>query len=259
MSSGKTRLLESCNWSGARIIKDVLPDLFPKRADLQYFTSVKATWRVPKVELHGLETQLRSATWIGLDGGSWGLPSSKTMVLQAGIYHHIEPAGTPVYTAFCGFDDGTYTPGSTDLYDKFYHFTVQPSDTISVKLTYIRGSSTATADFTDTISAGLPTNAVIPISITNGQITGYTVEWIFERISKYNKTSKDYDYRNSYHALGHHDAVEFRHAEAMTNWKDSVSPDDGDSINMLDVDYYPTLLAAGAALCGEVQIKQRYH
>ena len=253
--------IDSYNWSGARVVQDVLPLLFPNSSKPQYFTSVKATWKVPKVNLHGSEAELR-ATWIGLDGGTWGLPSSKTMVLQAGIYHHIEPAiqpAKPVYTAFCGLDNGTYALGRTDLYKDFYQFPLQPSDTISVKLTYMRGSSTATADFTDTISANLPANPVISFSVDPAMITGYTVEWIFERVSKYNKTATDYDYTKSYHALGNHDAVVFSYAEAMTNNGDPVSPDDGDSINMRDVDSYPSLLAAGTALPGEVLIKQRYH
>ena len=146
------------------------------------------------MELHESEGELRSATWIGLDGGTWNLSTSKTIVLQAGIYHHFEPGGSAAeYTAFCGVDTGGYDPGLTDLYalPSFQPFKVYPSDKIKVKLSYTRGSPTATADFTGTSSAGLPTNPVKTINIPPGtDIKGYTAEWIFERISMYNKSRK---------------------------------------------------------------------
>jgi Peptidase A4 family len=249
--------IDSYNWSGARVTSDVLPVLFPQATASDLFTSVKATWRVSNVRLRGAQKELRSATWIGLDGGTWNLSNSKYTVLQAGVYHHIEPGQQPIYTAFCGVDTGDYDLVLTDLYasPSFFVFPVKPSDKIKVELSYKQGSTTATADFTGTISAGLPANPVILIPITPGQITGYTVEWIFERISKYNKSRKDFG--SSYHALGNHEAVVFKDAEAKTNQGNLVSPDDGDSINMRDVDDWPTLVTGGVALSNQVEIKQR--
>jgi hypothetical protein len=239
--------IDSYNWSGARVIKDVLPPLFPGTPQPEVFTSIKATWKVPKVR------NARSATWIGLDGGTWGL-GQPYHVLQAGTYHELLNGG-PTYFAFFGFDDGRSTAYP---YSRFKQFPVSPKDTIVITLQYTPGSPTATADFSGSSIAAPHTLPPQPISIQidSTAITGYTAEWIFERISKDNNSSKP-DYKGSYYGLGNHDAVLFSDAEAGTNRGHSVSPDDGDSINLYDVDNWGTLLTTGTALSGEVQISRR--
>ena len=80
-------------------------------------------WRVPKVELHRMDSESHSATWIGLDGGTWGLLDTPPVVkvLQAGTYHdvYLNSAGKPVatYFAFFGLDEGN--PTETNLYSRF--------------------------------------------------------------------------------------------------------------------------------------------
>ena len=241
--------IDSYNWSGARVTKDVLSVLYPNPPN-QFFTSVKATWRVPKVQLHQADKESHSATWIGLDGGTWGLIDTPPVVkvLQAGTYHdvYLSSTGKPVatYFAFFGLDEGN--PAETNLYPKFQRplFVVNPTDEITVLLEYTPGSHTANATFT---SASQSAQYSIP-SIPDGSITGYTVEWVLERISLNNDSSFKKDYYKAYRSLGNHDAVVFKNAEAMTDQGYSVSPDDGDSINMRDVDDWPTLLTGAAAL-----------
>ena len=80
---------------------------------------------------------------------------------------------------------------------------------------------------------------------------GDTVEWVFERISMDNLSYEIDILSEVITPLGNHDALDFRDAVAMTNSSppNSVSPDDGDSIYMLDVDApTPTLLTVGRAL-----------
>ncbi len=240
---------ESYNWSGARIRKEVLPSL--GQGD-KFFTSVKATWRVPKVTLHGSKKDARSAAWIGLDGGTWGLPDTpqEVKVLHAGTYHrvYIDKNGDlqSKYFAFFGLDPGLKTD---DPYLKLKRFKVKPFDTITVVLNYDQSKGAATADFTGSSIARLPPQP-ISLPIVSGMITGYTVEWIFERISKDNDSHKPV-YQGSYYPLGKHDVVHFRDAAAFTDQGNQVSPDQGDSISMFD----PNQLTHGTALLWEVQIK----
>ena len=198
---------------------------------------------------------------------TWGLDDSKPNVLLAGIYHKIGSNGAE-YTPFFGLETGVSTPSSGDVYltssfQRTSHLKVNAGDTITVELIYTPGSggpNTAKATFTrvgDSETLTIPNPANIPPipPIDDKIITGYTVEWIFERISSNNDSSKPY--KGSYYELGNHDAVVFKDAEAGTNLNNWVSPDDGDSINMRDVDDWPTLLTAGVALSGEVQVNRR--
>jgi hypothetical protein len=258
--------IDSYNWSGARVTNDIPEMKYPNQ---QYFRLVRATWKVPTVGSRPFEKDVRSAAWIGLDGGTWGFLPDKSFVpvLQAGTYHELI-GGTSTYSAFFGFDTGD--PGldlqKTDLYSMFYRFTVQPSDTMVVVLTYIPGTSTgqATADFTGSTSAPSGPSAAqftisgIPDQTDLGKtIKGDTAEWVFERLSKDNDSSRSKDYRNKYYNLGTHDQVYFNEAMAQTDALKWISPDQGDSIVMRDVDHWPNLLTAGTALYEQVEIKQR--
>ena len=151
------------------------------------------------------------------------------------------------YFAFFGLDPGHKTD---DPYPKLERFKVKPSDTITVVLSYDQSKGSATANFTGSSIARLPPQP-ISLPIVNGTITGYTVEWIFERISKDNDSHKPV-YQGSYYPLGKHDVVHFRDAAAFTDKGNQVSPDQGDSISMFD----PNQLTHGTALLWEVQIKQ---
>jgi hypothetical protein len=135
-----------------------------------------------------------------------------------------------------------------------------------VVLTYIPGTSTgqATADFTGSTSAPSGPSAAqftisgIPDQTDLGKtIKGDTAEWVFERLSKDNDSSRSKDYRNKYYNLGTHDQVYFNEAMAQTDALKWISPDQGDSIVMRDVDHWPNLLTAGTALYEQVEIKQR--
>jgi hypothetical protein len=243
---------ESYNWSGARIRKEVLPPL--GKGD-NFFTSVKATWTVPKVTLRGSEKNARSAAWIGLDGGTWGLPDTprEVKVLQAGTYHEVVEGGSPTYIAFFGLDKGDAY--ATDIYKSrdFQKFQVRAGDKITVVLNYDQSRGSATADFTGSSIASLPPQPM-SLPIVRGMITGYTVEWIFERISKDNNSHKPV-YEGSYYPLGKNDDVDFTDAVAFTDQGNQVSPDQGDSISMFD----PKQLTDAAALPSGVKIKQHQH
>ncbi len=243
------RTIESYNWSGARIVDDVLPLLKPPA---KKFTSVKASWRVPTVELIAGKAESLSAAWIGLDGGTWGL-GKPAYVLQVGTYH--QATGPHPYFAFAGLDDGKgLARGEPDPYSRFFKFDVKPSDLIRVQLTYDFGLHEAVADFKG--SSPQPSTFSFKVYDPANIITGYTTEWVFERISTDND-SKNYNYAGRYHELGNHSHLDFNDAQAQTDGGNWISADKGDSINMLDVDDYPTLLTAGIVSRKVVEIKQR--
>jgi hypothetical protein len=246
--------IESYNWSGARVTNDIPEMKYPTQ---QYFTSVLATWRVPTVEPNQNELDVRSAAWIGLDGGTFGLPEtpSPVKVLQAGTYHEVQSGKPAQYFAFFGLDDGSANTG--DLYSTapFVRFSVKPYDRIKVVLTYPTGTpGEALADFSGSTSA--PSDAKFKLPIPDKTITGYTAEWVFERISIDNNSAKK-DYQKSYYNLGNHDHIDFNQAVARTDGGNSISPDQGDSIIMRDVDNWPNPLTVGTASGQVVEIKQR--
>jgi hypothetical protein len=257
--------IDSYNWSGARVTSDVLPLLFPQATNPQFFKSVKATWKVPNVGIHkgangqevdsqGASDSFRSAAWIGLDGGTWGLTEyPNPYVLLAGIYHKWGTSAE--YTPFFGWDTGK---SGDDIYlnPPFVNpiFTISAKDTITVELVYDRGTSPPSATATFAILGS--TNQPPPVTITFNAPPipiGYTVQWIFERISKDNKQNPPW----SYHGLGNHDAVVFRDAVATTDQGYAVSPDQGDSIHMRKIEDWPDLLTEGTAHFNQVEITRR--
>ncbi len=256
--------IDSYNWSGARVTSDLLPHLNPPA---NYFKKVKGTWKVPSVGPHtgagGQELDsdkksgpFRSATWIGLDGGTWGLKNSSYNVLLAGIYHKMGASGAE-YTPFFGWDTGQ---AGDDVYlaPPFINPTIaiRPKETITVELEYFPGASPPYATATFTILGISPVTATFKFG-SPPVPSGYTVEWIFERISKTNKPDSNYW---TYHSLGNHDAVVFRDAVATTDQDTTISPDQGDSINMRRIEDWPEppeLLTEGTARSNQVEIKQR--
>lgn len=254
--------IESYNWSGARIRKEVLPAG-------QVFTSIKATWKVPTVGPHPPEKDVRSAAWIALDGGTWGYLPDKTPVpvLQAGTYHQLSGGKTNYFAFFGLFDDGDPDlPDTGDLYTSpsFFRFNVRLHDTMVVVLTYTPGTPAgqAMADFTGSTSAPPGSGAKFTIqvpdkTILDKTIKGDTAEWVFERISKDNDSSPSKDYHNKYYPLGIHDHFDFDDAMAQTGNLKWISPDRGDSIVMLDIDNLPDVITVGNALSNKVEIKER--
>ena len=252
--------IDSYNWSGARVTSDLLPLLNPPA---NYFKKVTATWKMPNVGPHTGELDsdkkpgpFRSAAWIGLDGGTWGLKNSTYNVLLAGIYHKMGASGAE-YTPFFGWDTGQ---AGDDVYltPPFINPTIaiRPKDTIKVELEYFPVAATPYATATFTILGTSPVAATFTFDSAPVP-SGYTVEWIFERISKTNNPDSKYW---TYHSLGNHDAVVFRNAVATTDAGNMVSPDQGDSINMRKIEDWPEppeLLTEGTAHSNQVEISQR--
>ena len=189
--------INSYNWSGARVTNDIPEMKYPAQ---QYFRLVRDKLEVPTIGSHSGEKDVRSAAWIGLDGGTWGFLPDKTPVpvLQAGTYHQLS-GGKTSYLAFFGSDDGDpYLLDTGDLYSRssFFRFNVQPFDTMVVVLAYKPGApGQAMADFTNSTSAPSGLGAQFTIPIPDKTIKGDTAEWVFERISTDNDSSYTKDYR----------------------------------------------------------------
>jgi Peptidase A4 family len=212
-------VIYSNNWSGAVAIQEKGSTGQPKIKSAR-FHSVWATWTVPAVKppQNASAGEWRSASWVGLDGGSFDQGASKD-VLQAGIDQNVTKDGTgkidEKYYAWCTWDLGDGS-GVQILDD----FPVKRGDLIHLRVEYLQGIDKGVGlahlyNYTQKLEA----SRLIPKPAGLKEFVGDSAEWIVER--PFDHASK------KFYNLADFGVMAFFNAGALTADDALLTPEDG--------------------------------